>query len=92
MIELGLGLFVDVGWVVLSQDLSGQIVGLLTLGFPDESPQPTRRKPLADVVHYDTFGRFSEEASADAGHPPGGLLQTALRRLRFTVGRKRRRR
>jgi nitroreductase len=69
-----------------------EIVGLLTLGFPDESPKPTRRKPLANLVHYDTFGRLSEEASADAGRPPGGPLQTVLRRMRFTVGRKRRQR
>jgi nitroreductase len=67
-----------------------EIVGLLTLGFPAESPPAPRRKPLVDLVHYDTFGRFSQEASPAAGRPPGGPLRSILRRLRFTVGRRRR--
>ncbi len=68
-----------------------EIVGLLTLGFPAESPRVTNRKPLADLVHHDLFGRLSTEATPAAGRPPGGPLQTVLRRLRLTVGRSRRR-
>ncbi len=33
-----------------------EMVGLLTLGFPDETPDPPQRKPLAQIVHYDIYG------------------------------------
>ncbi|MBN1639749.1 MAG: nitroreductase family protein [Anaerolineae bacterium] len=43
-----------------------EIVGLLILGFPNEIPAPTTRKPLFEIVHYDvyeslTFGGVGEE-------------------------------
>jgi hypothetical protein len=58
-----------------------EIVGLLTVGFPDEDPDPSPRKPLADVVHYGVFGNLSPEASPQAGRGPGGLLRTITRWL-----------
>jgi nitroreductase len=42
-----------------------EIVGLITVGFPAETPPPTTRKPLAEIVHYQeyeslTFGTDNE--------------------------------
>ncbi len=62
-----------------------EIVGLLAVGFPAHRPRPPRRKPLADIVHYDVYGNLSPEASPEAGRPPGGLLATLLRLLRIRV-------
>jgi nitroreductase len=63
-----------------------EVVGILTLGFPDEDPSPTPRKPLADVVHYDLFGVHAPEASPQAGRSPGGVLQTVLRHISVRIG------
>ena len=67
-----------------------EIVGLLTVGFPAEDPRAPRRKPLADIVHYDVFGNLSPIASPEAGRPPGGVWATILRqfRIRFRVRRR----
>jgi nitroreductase len=67
-----------------------EIVGLLTVGFPAEEPRAPRRKPLADIVHYDIFGNLSAQASPEAGRPPGGVLQTVLRQFRIKFGARRR--
>ena len=56
-----------------------EIVGLLTVGFPAEDPEPSPRKPLADVVHYEVFGNLSPDASPQAGRGPGGVWRTVLR-------------
>ena len=32
-----------------------KIVGLTPLGYADETPPPTPRKPLEEIVHYDTW-------------------------------------
>jgi len=56
-----------------------EIVGLLTVGFPAEEPEPSPRKPLADIVHYDVFGNLSADASPEAGRGPGGVLHTVFR-------------
>lgn len=32
-----------------------KIVGLTPLGYADETPAPTPRKPLEEIVHYDTW-------------------------------------
>jgi nitroreductase len=61
-----------------------EIVGLLTVGFPSESPRPSRRRALADVVHYDAFGNQEVTPGRKPGKPPGGPLVTLLRRLRFS--------
>jgi hypothetical protein len=53
----------------------------LTVGFPAERPQASSRKPLADIVHYERFGSMSPQASAQAVHGPGGILQNAVRWL-----------
>jgi nitroreductase len=62
-----------------------EIVGLLTVGFPDEEPEPTSRKPLADLVHYEIFGNLSQDASPEAGRGPGGVLQTVFRWLHIRL-------
>jgi nitroreductase len=58
-----------------------EVVGLLTVGYPAESPPPSPRKPLADIVHHERFGSMSPQASVHAAHGPGGILQSALRWL-----------
>jgi nitroreductase len=59
-----------------------EIVGLLTVGFPAETPDPTPRKPLPQIVHYDVYGNREPGAKAMAGRLPGGWLSRWLRRLR----------
>jgi nitroreductase len=59
-----------------------EIVGLLTVGFPAEDPDPPDRKPLAAIVHYDVFGNREVEGDTAPGQVPGGLLGDLLRRLR----------
>lgn len=61
-----------------------EMVGLLTLGFPDETPGPPQRKPLAQLVHYDTYGNQSPGA-ATAGNVVAGPLGVLLRKLRIKV-------
>lgn len=69
-----------------------EIVGLLTIGYPDESPPPRQCKPLADVLHYDAFGNHAPQASPEAGRPPGGVWRTVRRYLSLQIDRRRRRR
>ena len=60
-----------------------EIVGLLTVGFPAEDPGLPRRRPLEELVHYDVYGNQAEGTPAKAGRPPGGVLATVIRHLRF---------
>jgi nitroreductase len=62
-----------------------EVVGLLTVGFPAETPRQSQRKALADLVHYDVFGNLSPDASPEAGRGPGGVLATMLRWLRVKL-------
>jgi len=62
-----------------------EIVGLLTVGFPAEDPDPPERKPLAEIVHYDVYGNRGDGGGATPGRAPGGLLGNLLRRLRLTI-------
>ena len=62
-----------------------EIVGLLTVGFPAEEPEPRPRNPLSEIVHYDVYDNRVPGGPAASGAPPGGLLRRLLRRLRFTV-------
>ncbi len=59
------------------------IVGLLTVGFPDEEPEPTPRKPLADIVHYDVHGNRADGGKVTSGRLVAGPLGILLRKLRF---------
>jgi len=61
-----------------------EVVGLLTVGFPAEAPDPRPRKPLAEIVQYDVYGSRVDSGGADPapGRVPGGLLGNLLRRLR----------
>ncbi len=48
-----------------------QIVGLLTVGYPAETPPVTPRKPLFEIVHYDMYESLTFGASAgDRGENP----------------------
>jgi len=43
-----------------------EIISLITVGFPAETPSPTTRKPLSEIVHYQeyeslTFGKSSDQ-------------------------------
>ena len=69
-----------------------EVIGLLTLGFPAQNRRPPKRKPLADIVHYDTFGHVSADASPDAGRSSGGVLRTLLRQMRQRSRRRRQKR
>ena len=61
------------------------IVGLLTVGFPAEDPEPRDRKPLAEIVHYDVYGNRQKGRAVTPGRLPGGWLGRLLRRLRFNI-------
>ncbi|MBC8446941.1 MAG: nitroreductase family protein [Chloroflexi bacterium] len=62
-----------------------EVVGLLTVGFPAEAPSPRPRKPLAEIVHYDVYGKQAPGGEAVAGQLPGGRLAGLLRRFRLTI-------
>jgi nitroreductase len=59
------------------------IVGLLTVGFPDEEPDPPARRSLADIVHYDVYGNRGAGAEVTSGRVVVGPLGVLLRKLRF---------
>ncbi|MBN1260896.1 MAG: nitroreductase family protein [Anaerolineae bacterium] len=60
-----------------------EVVGLLTLGFPDEDPPPPSRKPLSQVVHYDVYGNQEPRSKGEAGIVVTGPLGVLLRKLRI---------
>jgi nitroreductase len=62
-----------------------EVVGVLTVGFPAEDPDPRERKPLSEIVHYDVYGNQADGEEAAPGHVSGGLLRGLLRRLRLTI-------
>lgn len=61
-----------------------EVIGLLTVGFPAEQPEPPPRKPLAEIAHYDVFGN-QKGGQTEAGHVGGGWLRRLLRRLRVRI-------
>lgn len=61
-----------------------ELVGLLTLGYPDESPDPPARKPLARIVHYEVFGN-RDQGDAEPGRVITGPLGILLRKLKINV-------
>lgn len=61
-----------------------EVIGLLTVGFPAEAPEPPTRKPLAEIVHYDVYGHQDEAQKAEAGRVVTGPLSVLLRKLRIT--------
>ena len=60
-----------------------EIVGLLTAGFPAEDPEPTPRKPLGQIVHYDVYGNRGDGGEVTSGRVVAGPLGILLRKLRF---------
>jgi len=62
-----------------------EVVGLLTVGFPMEDPEPPPRKPLAEIVHYDVYGNREAHGSVVPGWVSSGLLGALLRRLRLKI-------
>ncbi len=61
-----------------------ELVGLLTLGYPDESPEPPARKPLARIVHYETYGN-RHKGEGKPGRVITGPLGILLRKLRINI-------
>jgi nitroreductase len=59
------------------------IVGLLTVGFPAEEPEPPARKPLGEIVHYDVYGNRGDGGEVTSGRVVAGPLGILLRKLRF---------
>jgi len=62
-----------------------EIIGLLTVGFPAEDPEPPERKPLAEVVHYDIFGNREADGDTTPGLLRSGPLSVLLRKFRFKI-------
>jgi len=62
-----------------------EIVGLLTVGFPAEDPEPPPRKPLEEIVCYDVYGNQAAGGDVTPGRVPGGPLGILLRRLRIKI-------
>jgi nitroreductase len=62
-----------------------EVVGVLTVGFPAEDPEPRPRKPLSEIAHYDVYGNQADGEGATPGQVSGGLLGNLLRRLRLTI-------
>ena len=60
---------------------SHEVVGLLTLGFPAEEPEPPARKPLSQIVHYDVYGNRQPGGDVAAGRVITGLPGIVLRKL-----------
>ena len=67
-----------------------EVVGLLTVGFPAEDPDPTERKSLEEIVHYDVYGNQKGGEDAVPGPLPGGRLKNLMRRVRFDYRSRRR--
>lgn len=59
-----------------------RVIGLLTVGYPAEDPPPTPRKALEEMVHYDVYGRHSDDTEVKPGRLSAGPLSVLLRRLR----------
>jgi len=62
-----------------------EVIGLLAVGFPDESPKPRPRKPLEEIVHYEQFGRRTPDGSIEPAAPVGGWLQRLKRLVRISL-------
>jgi nitroreductase len=68
---------------VLKVPESQDIVGLLTVGFPAEDPEPTPRKLLGEIVHYDVYGNRGDFGEVTSGRVVAGPLGILLRKLRW---------
>ncbi len=62
-----------------------EIVGILTVGFPAEAPDPRPRKSLSEIVHYDVYGNQADGEGVRMGRVSGGLLRNLTQRLRLTI-------
>jgi len=62
-----------------------EVIGLLTVGFPAEDPEPPDRKSLAEIVHYDVFGNRDEGGDVKPGRIAAGPLSVLLRRFRIKI-------
>jgi nitroreductase len=61
------------------------VIGLLTVGFPDEAPSPRSRKPLSEIVHYDVYGNPVAGGPVTAGRLAGGWWRNLLRWVTVTI-------
>jgi hypothetical protein len=62
-----------------------EVIGLLTVGFPDESPNPRRRKPVEEIAHYDQYGRRTPDGVVQPVSPAGGWWRRLMRRIRIPL-------
>jgi len=66
-----------------------EIVGLLTVGFPAEEPEPPVRKSLDEIVCYEVFGHQTGDGDVIPGVPeaiPPGPAEKVLNWLRRILG------
>jgi nitroreductase len=66
-----------------------EIVSLLTVGFPAEDPEPTPRKSLDEIVHYEVYGGQAGNGNVIFGVPdavPPGPTEKLLNWLRRIFG------
>ncbi|MCP4542245.1 MAG: nitroreductase [Chloroflexi bacterium] len=63
------------------------VVGILTVGFPAEAPDPRPHKSLSEIVHYDVYGNQTKDEDEEVllGKVSGGLLGSLMQRLRLTI-------
>ena len=67
-----------------------EVVCLLTVGYPTETPEPPPRKPLDEIVHYELYGRGEEGEAVLPGVPvqaPPGQWERFVNWLRRLFGR-----
>lgn len=62
-----------------------EVVGLLTVGFPADDPDPPPRKSLKEIVHYDLYGNQEGVDGVTPGRVLSGPLGILLRRLRLRI-------
>ena len=62
-----------------------EVVGLLSVGFPAEAPDPRRRKPLAEVAHYEVFGNRQGQTGFTPGRVRGGAIDRLKRLFRTNL-------
>jgi nitroreductase len=60
-----------------------EVIALLTVGFPDEDPEPRSRKPLGEVAFWNVYGNVDPEDDVSPGEASGGWLVRLLRKLRI---------
>jgi len=71
---------------ILKLPQEARLMGVITMGWPDEQPQPRPRRPLAELVHYDVYGNRAPGAVVQPGRLGLSIVIRILRRLRVWFG------